>query len=39
VSQAIVPPVPEPHEWALILICGAALIWLIHRNRQLLVAS
>jgi hypothetical protein len=39
VSQATVPTVPEPHEWALILICGAALMWLIHRNRQLLVAS
>jgi hypothetical protein len=39
VSQATVPTVPEPHEWALILICGAALMWLIRRNRQLLVAS
>jgi hypothetical protein len=34
VSQATVPTVPEPHEWALLLIAAAALIWLFHRNRQ-----
>ena len=39
VSQATVPTVPEPREWTLVLICGAALMWLIHRNRQLLVAA
>jgi hypothetical protein len=34
VSQATVPTVPEPHEWALILIACAALIWLAWRNRR-----
>jgi hypothetical protein len=34
VSQATVPTVPEPHEWALALIACAALTWLAWRNRQ-----
>jgi hypothetical protein len=34
VSQATVPTVPEPHEWALILIACAALLWLVWRNRS-----
>jgi hypothetical protein len=34
VSQATVPTVPEPHEWALIIIACAALSWLVWRNRQ-----
>jgi hypothetical protein len=38
VSQATVPTVPEPHEWALLLIAGAALIWLFYRSRQRLAA-
>jgi hypothetical protein len=39
VSQASVPTVPEPHEWALIFIAGAFLLRLIWQNRQRLVAA
>jgi Vault protein inter-alpha-trypsin domain len=40
VSQATVPTVPEPHEWALLLIACAALSWWIWRRRdQLAVAA
>jgi hypothetical protein len=38
VSQATVPTVPEPHEWALLLIAAAALIWLFYRSRQRMAA-
>jgi len=38
VSQATVPTVPEPHEWALILIACAVLIWLVWGNRQRVLA-
>jgi hypothetical protein len=38
VSQATVPTIPEPHEWALALIACAALGWFIWRNRQRQVA-
>jgi len=34
VSQASVPAVPEPHEWALMLAACAALAWLAARNRR-----
>ncbi len=34
VDQATVPTVPEPHEWALIIIACAALMWLAWRHRQ-----
>jgi len=33
VSQATVPTVPEPHEWALLLIACAGLLWWTWRNR------
>jgi len=36
-NQVAVPTVPEPREWALILMAGALLAWLVHRNRQRLV--
>jgi hypothetical protein len=39
VSQATVPTVPEPHEWALALIACAALMWFARRNRQRLAAA
>jgi hypothetical protein len=39
VSQATVPTVPEPHEWALLLIACAALSWWIWRRRDQLVAA
>jgi hypothetical protein len=40
VSQATVPTVPEPHEWALLLIACAALSWWVwHRRDQLVVAA
>ena len=39
VSQATVPTVPEPHEWALILIACASLTWLAYRNRQRFAAA
>jgi hypothetical protein len=32
VDQATVPTVPEPHEWALIIIACAALTWLVWRH-------
>ena len=31
VDQATVPTLPEPHEWALIIIACAALMWLTWR--------
>jgi hypothetical protein len=34
VDQATVPTLPEPHEWALIIIACAALMWLMWRHRQ-----
>jgi hypothetical protein len=34
VDQATVPTLPEPHEWALIIIACAALTWLMWRYRQ-----
>jgi Vault protein inter-alpha-trypsin domain len=34
VSQATVPTIPEPHEWALLIIVCGGLIWLVRRNRQ-----
>jgi hypothetical protein len=34
VSQATVPTIPEPHEWALAFIACAALTWLLWRRRQ-----
>jgi hypothetical protein len=34
VDQATVPTVPEPHEWALIIIACASLMWLAWRHRQ-----
>jgi len=39
VSQATVPTVPEPHEWALALIACAALMWLVVGNRRRLSAA
>jgi len=39
VSQATVPTVPEPHEWALIVIACIALMWLVWRRRSLFLAS
>ena len=36
VDQATVPTVPEPHEWALLLIACAGLLWWAWRNRRLL---
>ena len=34
VDQTTVPTLPEPHEWALIIIACAALTWLMWRYRQ-----
>ena len=34
VSSATVPTVPEPHEWALMLIACAALLWMVWRHRR-----
>jgi hypothetical protein len=34
VSQTTVPTIPEPHEWALMLIACAALLWLTWKRRQ-----
>jgi hypothetical protein len=34
VERATVPTVPEPHEWAMILIACAALLWLAWSNRR-----
>ncbi|HKA82010.1 MAG TPA: VIT domain-containing protein [Xanthobacteraceae bacterium] len=39
VSQATVPTVPEPHEWALLLIACAALSWWVWRRRHQFVAA
>ena len=39
VSQATVPTVPEPHEWALALIACAALLWLARQARQRQLAA
>lgn len=39
VTKATVPTVPEPHEWALILIVGAMLLRLAWQNRQRVVAA
>jgi len=39
VSQATVPTVPEPHEWALLLIACAALSWWTWRQRHRLVVA
>jgi Vault protein inter-alpha-trypsin domain len=39
VSQASVPTVPEPHEWALLLIACAGLLWWAWRNRRLLTTT
>ena len=39
VSQATVPTVPEPEEWALMLIACAALISLVWRNRRQFAAA
>jgi hypothetical protein len=39
VSQATVPTVPEPHEWALVLIACAALSWWVWRRRDQLAAA
>jgi hypothetical protein len=33
-STPTVPTVPEPHEWALIIIACAAFTWLVWRHRQ-----
>lgn len=33
VEKASVPTIPEPHEWALILVACAALLWLAMRRR------
>ena len=37
--QATVPTVPEPHEWALLLVACAMLTWFAWRGRQRLVAA
>ena len=34
VAQGTVPTVPEPHEWAMILIAMAAMTWTLWRNRR-----
>lgn len=39
VSQATVPTVPEPHEWALLIAACAALGWWAWRRRGQLAAS
>ena len=39
VSQATVPTIPEPHEWALALLACAAFAWLVWRNRQPFTAA
>lgn len=35
VTKASVPTVPEPHEWAMILIASFALMWMAWRQRQM----
>ena len=37
--QATVPTVPEPHEWALLLVACAMLTWFAWRGRQRLVPA
>jgi hypothetical protein len=39
VGQATVPTVPEPHEWALLLIACAGLMWWVWRNQKMLAAA
>jgi hypothetical protein len=39
VSQTTVPAVPEPHEWALIILALASLAWMAHRNRRILARA
>ena len=39
VSQATVPTVPEPHEWALIIIACGALGWLVWRHSPSLASG
>ena len=34
VAQGTVPTVPEPHEWAMILMAMAAMTWTLWRNRR-----
>ena len=34
VAPATVPTIPEPHEWALILIACAGMAWLAWRHRS-----
>ncbi len=34
VAQTTVPTVPEPHEWALLALAFAALMWLAWRRRH-----
>ncbi|MET0630142.1 MAG: VIT domain-containing protein [Xanthobacteraceae bacterium] len=38
-AQATVPTVPEPHEWALLLVACAMLGWFAWHGRQRLVAA
>jgi hypothetical protein len=38
-GQATVPTIPEPHEWALLLIACLALIWLAWRQRLRFAAA
>jgi len=38
-AQATVPTVPEPHEWALLLVACAMLAWFSWRGRQRLAAA
>jgi hypothetical protein len=39
VSQATVPTIPEPHEWALMLVACLALGWLAWRRRRRLAPA
>lgn len=39
VSQATVPTIPEPHEWALLLLVIAAVLWMIWSRRRFDVAA
>jgi hypothetical protein len=39
VESNTVPTVPEPHEWALIIIACIALMWLVWRRRDLLAGG
>jgi hypothetical protein len=38
VSQATVPTVPEPHEWALAIVACLMMVWLIWRHRSRVAA-